>query len=64
MAVDERDRVQHYSRVDNDYDRDQISRLIASEKIIEASITIDYRGPVGFSTGSGDIQASGRKNNR
>ena len=37
---------------------------IASEKIIEASITIDYGGPVGFSTGNGDIQASGGKNNR
>ena len=37
---------------------------IASEKIIEASITIDYGGSVGFSTGKGDIQASGGKNNR
>ena len=37
---------------------------IASEKTIEASITIDYGGPVGFSTGNGDIQASGGKNNR
>ena len=42
----------------------RFSESIASGKIIEASITIDNGGPVGFSTGNGDIQASGRKNNR